>query len=204
MIPVKDITLGKATTIKELVDQFSESGGFVAKKVAEGAAIFEKMIAEKGCVKFLSFPAAIIATGCRGIIKDLIKNKLVDVVITTCGTLDHDLARCWKDYYHGSFEMDDAKLRKKGINRLGNVLVPNDSYGIILEKKLLPMIEEIHQKNTVLSTREFCFEVGKRLHDENSILYWAAKNKIPVFVPGITDGSVGSQIWMFRQKHPEF
>ena len=204
MIPVKDITLGKATTVKELVDQFSESGGFVAKKVAEGAAIFEKMLAEKGCVKFLSFPAAIIATGCRGIIKDLVKKKLVDVVITTCGTLDHDIARAFKDYYHGSFEMDDAKLRKQGLNRLGNVLVPNESYGIVLEEKLLPIIEAIYKEKKVLSSREFVFEVGKRMKDENSILYWAAKNNIPVFVPGITDGSVGSQIWMFRQKHKDF
>ena len=204
MIPVKDITLGKATTVKELVDQFSESGGFVAKKVAEGAAIFEKMLAEKGCVKFLSFPAAIIATGCRGIIKDLVKKKLVDVVITTCGTLDHDIARAFKDYYHGSFEMDDAKLRKKGVNRLGNVLVPNESYGIVLEEKLLPIISDIYKEKKVLSSREFVFEVGKRMKDENSILYWAAKNNIPVFVPGITDGSVGSQIWMFRQKHKDF
>jgi deoxyhypusine synthase len=204
MIPVKDIKLGKATTVKDLVDQFSQSGGFVAKKVAEGAAIFEKMIAEKGCVKFLSFPAAIIATGCRGIIKDLVKNKLVDVVITTCGTLDHDIARAFKDYYHGSFEMDDAKLRKQGLNRLGNVLVPNESYGIILEEKLLPIIEAIYKEKKVLSSREFVFEVGKRMTDENSILYWAARNNIPVFVPGITDGSVGSQIWMFRQKHKDF
>jgi len=204
MKPVKDIRLTKNTTIKQLVHEFHESGGFVAKKVGEGAIIFEKMLADKKCVKFLSFPAAIIATGCRGIIRDLIKNKQVDVIITTCGTLDHDLARCWKDYYHGSFEMDDVKLRKKGINRLGNVLVPNDSYGIVLEKKLLPMIEEIHQKKQVLSTREFCYEIGKRLDNDDSILYWAAKNNIPIFVPGITDGSVGSQIWMFRQKHPEF
>ena len=204
MIPVKDIKLGKATTVKDLVNQFSQSGGFVAKKVAEGAAIFEKMIAKKGCVKFLSFPAAIIATGCRGIIKDLVKNKLVDVVITTCGTLDHDIARAFKDYYHGSFEMDDAKLRKQGLNRLGNVLVPNESYGVVLEEKLLPIIEAIYKDRKVLSSREFVFEVGKRMSDENSILYWAAKNNIPVFVPGITDGSVGSQIWMFRQKHKDF
>ncbi|HLC20470.1 MAG TPA: deoxyhypusine synthase [Candidatus Nanoarchaeia archaeon] len=204
MQPVKDIKLTQSTTIKQLISEFHESGGFVAKKVADGAIIFEKMLDDKKCIKFLSFPAAIIATGCRGVIKDLVKRKLVDVIITTCGTLDHDLARCWKDYYHGSFDMDDAKLRKKGINRLGNVLVPNDSYGIVLEKKLLPIIESIHQKQQILSTRELCYEIGKRLDDEDSILYWAAKNNLPVFVPGITDGSVGSQIWMFRQKHPDF
>ena len=204
MKPVKDISITKSTTVTQLAEEFLQSGGFTAKNVGLGVQIFEKMQKDKQCIKFLSFPAAVIATGCRGVIKDLVRKKLFDVIITTCGTLDHDIARCFKDYYHGSFDLDDKMLHQKGVNRLGNVLVPNESYGIVLEKKLLPMIESIHQKKQVLSTREFCFEIGKRLNNEDSILYWAAKNNIPIFVPGITDGSVGSQIWMFRQKHPEF
>ena len=77
-----------------------------------------------------------MATGTRGVIRELVKRKLVDVLITTCGTLDHDVARCWKDYYKGSFIMNDSKLHQEGVNRLGNVLVPNDSYGIIIEQKI--------------------------------------------------------------------
>ena len=204
MKPVKDMKLDEGMSVKELVNQLHESGGFVAKKLGSGVKIFEKMIGDKECVKFLSFPACIIATGCRGVIKDLVKNKLVDVVITTCGTLDHDLARVWKDYYHGSFGMDDRKLRHKGVNRLGNVLVPNESYGVVLEEKLMPILEKIYAEKKVLSTSELVWEIGKRIDDEDSIIYWAAKNKIPFFVPGITDGSVGSQIWMFRQKHKDF
>ena len=204
MQPVKDLRLLKDTTIAELLAQFKAGGGFVAKHVAEGAAIFGQMLKDKQCVKFLSFPAALIATGCRGVIKDLVRKRLVDVIITTCGTLDHDIARCFQDYYLGSFALDDRELHRKGINRLGNVLVPNESYGIVLEKKLLPMLAEIYREQKTLSTRELCGEIGRRLENEDSILFWAAKNRIPVFVPGITDGAVGSQIWMFRQKHPDF
>ena len=32
-------------------------------------------------------------------------------------------------------------------------------------------------------------------------MYWAAKNNVPVFVPGITDGAVGYQTWLFSQDH---
>ncbi len=106
----------------------------------------ESMINAKGCVKFLSFPADIVATGTRGVIRELVKRKLVDVLITTCGTLDHDVARCWKDYYKGSFIMNDSKLHQEGLNRLGNVLVPNDSYGIIIEKKILAMLEALYKE----------------------------------------------------------
>ncbi|OPY31809.1 MAG: putative deoxyhypusine synthase [Methanomassiliicoccales archaeon PtaU1.Bin124] len=198
---VKDISVSAGMSVDQLVRQMKDSGGFTGRKVGDAVDIMEKMVRSEGCVKFLSFPACLMATGTRGVIVEMVKRKLVDVVITTCGTLDHDLARTWKDYYHGDFLMDDAELRTQSINRLGNVLVPDESYGLILEERLLPMFEEILEGKTSISTREIIDAVGARLDNEDSLLYWAHKNKIPIFVPGITDGSFGSQIWMYWQTH---
>ncbi len=202
---VKDYDYSKEMSVDELVNQMEKAWGFTAGKLATGVNIMESMINEKGCVKFFSFTADIVATGTRGVIKEMVKRKLVDVIITTCGTLDHDVARCWKDYYKGSFIMNDSQLHHEGVNRLGNVLVPNDSYGIVIEKKIIPMLEDLYKEGKrELSTTELCREIGLRCCDETSILYWAAKNNIPVFVPGITDGSVGYQLWFFSQDHKDF
>ena len=206
--PVKDIQLKKGMNSDELIKELYNSGGFTAKNVAVGVDVLEKMLKDKECIKFLSFPACIVSTGTRGIIKDLIKKKFFDVVITTTGTLDHDLARIWKDYYHGKFMVDDKELHKKGINRLGNIFIPNECYGKILEEKMQPILEELYKKKNKWSTREIIWEFGKQLekeknHDE-SIIYWAYKNKIPIYVPGITDGAFGSQIWMYYQEHRDF
>ena len=204
-IPVKDYELAEKMSVDELVLQMDKAWGFTAGKLAVGVSIMESMVNSKGCVKFLSFPADICATGTRGVIKEMVKRKLVDIIITTCGTLDHDVARCWKDYYKGSFIMNDCKLHHEGLNRLGNVLVPNDSYGIIIEKKIIPMLEALYKEGKKeLSTAELCHEIGLRCCNEDSILYWAAKNNIPVFIPGITDGSVGYQLWFFSQDHKDF
>ena len=206
--PVKDIEFKGSMSSDELIKQLYESGGFTAKKVATGVNIIENMIKEKDCVKFLSFPACIISTGTRGVIKELIKRKLVDVVITTCGTLDHDLARIWENYYHGEFMVDDAELYDKGINRLGNIFIPNECYGKILEDKMQPILKEIYNKANKWSTKDLIWEFGKKLekekNKEESIIYWAYKNKIPIYVPGVTDGAFGSQIWMFYQTHRDF
>ena len=70
-----------------------------------------------------------MSTGLRGIIKNMIKNNWFDVAITTCGALDHDIARHFSHYKEGSFTMDDKELADQNIHRLGNVLVPMDSYG---------------------------------------------------------------------------
>ena len=204
-IPVKDYDFTKNLSVDELVGQMDAAWGFTAGKLATGVSIMQAMVEDKKCVKFLSFTADIVATGTRGVIRELVKHKLVDVLITTCGTLDHDVARCFRDYYKGSFIMNDSKLHHEGVNRLGNVLVPNDSYGIVIEQKILPMLEQLYKEGKKeLSTIELCREIGLRVCNESSILYWAAKNNIPIVVPGPTDGSVGYQLWFFSQDHKDF
>lgn len=201
---VRDIKLDEDLSVSDLVKAMGEGGGFVAKKVHQAVEIWKQMLRERKCVKFLSFPACIIATGCRGVIREILKRKLADVVITTSGTLDHDIARCWRDYYHGDFQADDRALRRRGINRLGNIFVPDASYGEILEEKIQPVLEELWREGKrEISGKELIWEFGKRL-DSSSILYWAWKNRIPVFVPGIMDGAFGNQLWLFWQDHRDF
>ncbi|MFA5102365.1 MAG: deoxyhypusine synthase [Candidatus Thermoplasmatota archaeon] len=206
--PVQDIELTQPLTTNQLVKELYKSGGFSAKKVADGVDILERMVHDTGCVKFLSFPACIISTGTRGVIKELVKRKLVDVIITTTGTLDHDLARVWKHYYHGSFMADDTKLHQQGINRLGNIFIPLECYGPVLEKKMQPILQELYPIQQKWSTKDLIWEFGRRLETEkngkDSLLYWAAKNHIPLFVPGIMDGAFGSQLWMYYQEHRDF
>ena len=127
--PVHDFTTGPETTLAELLERFGTAGGFTATKLATAASILRRM-RDADCTVFMSFPADIMATGTRGVLRQLVTQGFADVVVTTCGTLDHDIARTLADYYHGDFAMNDAELRERGVNRLGNVLVPDDSYGI--------------------------------------------------------------------------
>lgn len=203
--PITDIEIDPEMKVTDLTEQMLASGGFTAKKLGTACGIMRDMLRAQKCTVFLSFPACIVSTGTRGVIRRLIEDRLVDVVITTCGTLDHDLARVWRKYYHGDFMMDDADLHRKGINRLGNILIPNESYGIVLEQKMQPILTELYQSGKkCMSSRQLAYEFGLRVNDRKSILYWAARNDIPIYVPGLTDGAFGSQLWLFRQQHPDF
>jgi len=206
-LEVKDIEVKKETTLEGLGKQYLESGGFVSKKLGTGIEILREMF-EQSKINFLSFPACIVSTGTRGLIKDLVKSGKFHIVMTTCGTLDHDFARVWKPYFHGSFEDSDAELHKKSTHRLGNIQIPISSHGGIIEEKLQPILEDIYKEKKRLSTYEFVWEIGKRLENEpkkeESIIYWCWKNKIPMIVPGITDGAFGLQLLMFMQEHSDF
>ena len=202
--PVEDISINEDTPIEKIFEQMSKSGGFESRNLAESLDILTTMIKDDNCQKFLSFVAAIMSTGLRGIVKDMLKNKWFNVVITTCGALDHDIARHFSNYNEGSFTLDDVMLTKENIHRLGNVLVPMDSYGPLIEEKMQLFLEEEYNKGTrEMSTEDICKMIGSHL-GEDSFLYWASKNDIKVIVPGIVDGAVGSQIWMFTQKHADF
>ena len=202
--PVQDISITRESSLEKIFEQMSKSGGFESRNLADGLDALTIMIKDNDCQKFLSFVGAIISTGLRGIIKDVIKNRWFDVVITTCGALDHDIARHFSNYNEGSFSLDDVTLAEENIHRLGNVLVPRDSYGPLIEEKMQLFLEEEYDNGIrEMSTEDICKMIGMHL-GEDSFLYWAAKNDIKVIVPGIVDGAVGSQIWMFTQKHADF
>ena len=202
--PVEDISIRNDTPVEKIFEQMSKSGGFESRNLAESLDILTTMIKDDNCQKFLSLVGAIISTGLRGIVKDMIKNNWFNVVITTCGALDHDIARHFSNYNEGSFTLDDAELADQDIHRLGNVLVPMQSYGPLIEEKMQLFLEEEYNKGTrEMSTEDICKMIGSNL-GEDSFLYWASKNGIKVIVPGIVDGAVGSQIWMFIQKYADF
>jgi len=201
---VKDINIKSNSDINAIFEQMSYSGGFVSKYLADGLQIMCDMVNDKRCFKFVSFVGAIVSTGLRGVIKDMVRLKIFDAVITTCGALDHDIAKTYSDYYEGDFRLDDTKLADKKIHRLGNVLVPMDSYGPLIEGKVQKFLNSIYNEGKKeFATYEICSMLGKHLN-RSSFLYWASRNNIPVFVPGIMDGAVGSQIWLFSQKHRDF
>ena len=199
MKKVKDFEIRKSKDSDEILEQMEEIGGFQGNKVAQAVNVLERMIRDEKSLNFLAFPACLVATGIRGVLKEMVKQNWFDLVITSCGTLDHDLARSWGDYYEGSFELNDKEVKKRGYSRLGNVLVPDKVYAEQVEKNVQTFLTEIYKEKKELATYELIWEFGKRLNAQDSIIYWATRNKIPVIIPGITDGMIGYQLWMFSQ-----
>jgi deoxyhypusine synthase len=134
-----------------------------------------------------------------------LERRFFDAVVTTCGTLDHDLARTWGSYHAGDFAADDAMLYREGFHRLGNVLVPRDAYGPELEKHLQPFFGELYKEGIRrLAPVDLCHKLGVLADSDSSLLTIAARQKIPIILPGPLDGAVGNQLWLFNQRHRDF
>lgn len=189
--------------MKKLLDAYKTTG-FQASHLGKAIEIAKKM-REEGATIFLGFTSNMISSGVREAICHLVKNKMVHALVTTAGGVEEDIIKTRKHFILGDFRMDGADLRRRGINRTGNILVPNDRY-IEFEKIFQKLLAELHEKQKagkIATPSEICRRLGL-LANETSVLYWAAKHKIPVFCPGITDGAMGDNIFFFKAEHPDF
>ncbi len=204
---VEDIRIDDAPSLDILIRRLEAAGGFSAKAVAEGVDVLTRMLRDPQMTLFLSFPADIVATGVRGVLATLVREGYVDAVVTTCGTLDHDLARSFRSYYHGAWNLDDADLHRRHLYRLGNLVIPESHYGAIIEEKMQKILAALWRRGVrSLTTRDLAWAIGEAIPKRagtSSILRAAFDHRVPIFVPGITDGAVGSQLWLFWQDHKE-
>lgn len=192
---VKDYYVHGNMTICELVESFRNAHGFMAGHVYRAAALLAEAIRDAEATRIIAFTANVVSTGLRGVLAQLIKSGWFHAVITTCGAVDHDIARSTgHKYYKGDWGYDDTMLQAMGVHRLGNVLIPVENYGIAVERFTRALLEELSKLKKKWSVSEILHEVGKRLKDEYSILRAAYEKGVPVFVPGIYDGAFGSQV----------
>jgi deoxyhypusine synthase len=180
-----------------------ESTGFQATELARAAGVTKSMLADEGCTVFFAFTSNMMASGLRGLFIDMAKRRLFDAVVIAGGALDHDFIRAFEEYDVGSFCEDDVLLHKKSVNRLGNIRVPNERY-VSFEKRVRPVLEGLYRRKRSVSPREIASELGGFLSGRRSFLAECAKNKIPVFCPGITDSALGLQIYFVKQDHRDF
>ena len=115
--------------------------------------------------------------------------------------------KCFNPHYLGDFKLKGADLRKVGINRIGNLLVPNNNY-VEFEDFVMPILEDMYKEQkengTIWTPSTLIDRLGKEIDNEESIYYWAHKNNIPVFCPGITDGSLGDMLYMHSFKQQDY
>lgn len=157
------------------------------------------------CTIFLGYTSNLISSGVRETICFLVKHKLVDALVTSAGGVEEDLIKCLGDTGVASFSLNGARLRERGLNRIGNLLIPNDNY-CKFEDWINPLLDQALQRQKeegiVFSPSTLIKFLGEQIDNEKSVCYWAAKNDIPIFCPALTDGSLGDMIFFHSYKNP--
>ncbi|MCD4703339.1 MAG: deoxyhypusine synthase family protein [Methanosarcinaceae archaeon] len=202
MATVKDLRWKQDMRVSELVDSY-EYIGYQSVELQRASDVIVKMKKDSAKV-FLTFTSNMITSGLRGFFAQLIELGVADVIVTTVGGLEEDIMKATGESFQiGSFQTDDVELHEQGINRVGNILVRNESY-MNFENFITDILSDLYDKQKRWVVSDMLKEIGLLLNDPHSVLYQAAKNNVPVFCPAITDGAFGFHLYLFQQKHPDF
>ena len=159
------------------------------------------------CTIFLGYTSNMISCGMREILRFLVEHRLVSAIVTTAGGIEEDFIKCLAPSYIGDYNVDDIQMRKNALNRIGNLVVPNDNY-CKFEDWIMPLFDEMYDeqinKDEIWTPSKMIRRLGERIDNKESVYYWAAKNDIPVFCPAITDGSIGDMLFFHSYKKERF
>ncbi|MFP4118668.1 MAG: deoxyhypusine synthase family protein [Candidatus Woesearchaeota archaeon] len=202
MAYVKDFNWTQGMTVKDLVDNYNTIG-FQSVELKKASDVFVKM-KKTNAKTYLTFTSNMVTSGLRGFFAQLIKLGMADVLVTTAGGIEEDIMKAKGDRFMiGTFSQDDVSLHEQGMNRVGNLMIENESY-MHFEDTIKPMLKKLYGKQKRWTVSELLKEIGLQLDDENSILCQAARNDIPIFCPAITDGGIGFHLYLFQQDHKDF
>ena len=188
--------ISKNMTISQLVDFFG-STGYNARRLFEAANIMKQMI-DTGSTICLTLAGAMTPIGMGNTIKTLIENGYIDWIVTTGANVYHDLHFAYDlPVRQGHFQVDDDILFSKQIVRIYDVYIKEigtlQAQDLIVQREI-KKIEKSYFES--YSTADMSYGLGKATYDnstspEKSFLASAYKNDVPVFIPAISDSSIG-------------
>lgn len=189
---------------KETLETFIKAYGTVGFQATNVSLAISEIDSMRAGKVFFGCTSSIISSGLRDTVKHLAKYKLVDVMVISGGGIEEDIIKTLSPHKIAAFDLKGKVLRENGLNRIGNLVVPNESY-FVFEKWFTEVLDEILAPYTekdplILTPSSFIKILGQKVSCEESILYWASKNDIPIYSPAITDGSIGDILTLYKKR----
>lgn len=194
----------ESDSLQDVLTSFA-SMGLQASELARAIDVGHMMVRENIPI-YLSFTSNMVSSGVREIITYLVKHKKVAVLCTSAGGIEEDGLKARKPFRLGHFVSNGASLFEKGIGRIGNMYATNEHYSYF-EEFMRIVFDALPRPCT---PSQIANEIGRQLelhpdyNHEESYLYWAYKNDIPVYCPSIIDGAIGDFSYFYKQTHPDF
>jgi deoxyhypusine synthase len=115
------------------------------------------------CTILMGYTSNMASCGMREYIRYLCQHSMIQAIVTTTGGIEEDIMKCFCPHYIGDFNISGEYLRERGINRIGNLLVPNNNY-VTLETWFKPLVAEMHEEQikqgTIFTPSEIIYRLG--------------------------------------------
>ena len=197
----------KEHNVIPLVDAM-EKMAFSARDLNRAARIFDMALKDKDTSIILTLAGSIFSAGLKKIVFDLVENNMIDAIVSTGALMvDQDFFEALGfKHYIGSPDVDDNEMRELHIDRIYDTFIDEDELRVC-DDTTAEIFDSLEPKP--YSSRELIWHFGKYLEEnggpkcDDSIIYSAYKNNVPIFVPAFSDCSAGFGIVMHQTKNPD-
>ncbi|UPV74840.1 deoxyhypusine synthase [Halorussus limi] len=219
--PIGHAEVRAGMTVGELADSYGDAG-IGAADVHEAVDIYAEMLGDEDVTNFFGLAGAMVPTGMRKIVAELIRDGHIDALVTTGANLTHDAIEAVGGKHHhgqvhaeGKTERDhDEQLRDEEVDRIYNVYLPQEHFALFenhLRSEVFPALEgdrEDGGDDGVVSIQRLTEELGRANGEVNDregveegagVAAAAYENDVPIYCPAIQDSVLGLQAWMYSQ-----
>ncbi|MFC6875142.1 deoxyhypusine synthase [Halobellus marinus] len=223
--PIGHAKVRAGMSVGELATEYGKAG-IGAATVDRAVDIYAEMLAHEDVTNFFGLAGAMVPTGMRAIVADLIRDGHIDALVTTGANLTHDaIEAVGGKHHHGradphedhpageASDIDsaatvrehDEHLREEGVDRIYNVYLPQEHFALFethLRENVFPEVERR------VSIQEFTAELGRANAEQNDardvaedpgIAAAAYEHDVPIYCPAIQDSVLGIQAWIYSQ-----
>ncbi len=192
----------KQHNVVPLVDAM-QSMAFSSRDLARAASIYERMLRDRDCAVILCLAGSLVSAGLKQIIVDLIRNNMVDAIVSTgANIVDQDFFEALGFRHYIADELlksgtEDSKLRELAIDRIYDTLIDEDELRIC-DDTIKQIVDSLEPRP--YSSREVISAMGAYLVEQgktpanggtDGIVLAAYEKDVPIFVPAFSDCSAG-------------
>ncbi|MDP3993906.1 MAG: deoxyhypusine synthase [bacterium] len=202
--PIEHIDI-KKLDVRRLIEAYSKMS-FSSRDLARASEIYNKMLSDKKASVWLTIAGSTSAAGCMQIYVDMVKNKMVDVIVATGASIvDMDFFEALGfRHYKGTPHVDDSMLRRLYIDRIYDTFIDEEQLQVC-DQAVTKIADSLPSRP--YSSREFIREMGRYLtrhaKKKNSLVQAAYENNVPIFCPAFSDSSAGFGLVTHQWKNPD-
>lgn len=191
----------KDRSVSELMEGMLKTG-FQGRKLAESVQAWHNMLKQENMTVLMGLSGAMVPAGMRRVISYMIQKRMIDCLVSTGANMFHDSHEALgKKHYVGSHLVDDENLFEHGVDRIYDIFAVEEEFRTA-DNLIADFAEEIGEISC--SSREFMYLLGKELlrrgAAEDSIVVSAYRHNIPIFVPALSDSSIGIGLTIARRR----
>ncbi|WP_276279401.1 deoxyhypusine synthase [Halorussus caseinilyticus] len=212
--PIAHAEVRAGMTVGELANSYGDAG-IGAADLHEAVDIYSEMLGDD-VTNFFGLAGAMVPTGMRRIVAELIRDGHIDALVTTGANLTHDaIEAIGGKHHHGTEEPGegrslrdhDEQLRDEQVDRIYNVYLPQEHFALFenhLRSEVFPAVEDegavsIQRLTEALGKANSEVNESEGVEEGAGIAAAAYENDVPVYCPAIQDSVLGLQAWMYSQ-----